>query len=241
MPASISTLPSEPVRTAMLPPEPSNTLILFRRLCVTIGDTAALSLMRLTRPRASAKAWRGVSQPLVAAKAAPPTQHRQKPRRDNRACFEEAMPSSFRSRLRLRLCSALAGRSFTFERTRGLAVIERIAVGGGAADGSHPAKKCRRSKASGASSRCTPATARAVPAYERSIAELGLAWTGTELCLRTNQDTGSAAEQSSRCFFLNRLLFDDLLGPPFENVGPHGRPGSNKKSKREFNGPPLSR
>ena len=82
MPASISTLPSGPVRTATLPPDPSSTLILLRSLWVTIGETAALSLMRLTRPRASANAARGVSHAPVAAKAAPPTQQRQKPRRD---------------------------------------------------------------------------------------------------------------------------------------------------------------
>ena len=71
MPASTSTLPSGPVRTAMFPPEPSSTLILLRSLWVTIGETAALSLMRLTRPRASANAARGVSHPPVAAKAVP--------------------------------------------------------------------------------------------------------------------------------------------------------------------------
>jgi hypothetical protein len=76
MPASMSTLPSGPVRTAMLPPEPSSTLTLLRSLCVTIGATAALSLIRLTRPRASAKASRGVSHPLVAAKVAPAMQQR---------------------------------------------------------------------------------------------------------------------------------------------------------------------
>jgi hypothetical protein len=54
IPASIRTLPSGPVSTAMLPPEPSSTVMLFRSLCVTIGDTAALSLIRLTMPRASA-------------------------------------------------------------------------------------------------------------------------------------------------------------------------------------------
>ena len=58
MPASISTLPSGPVSTAMVPPEPSSTLMLLRSLCVTIGEVAALSLIRLTMPRASAKAWR---------------------------------------------------------------------------------------------------------------------------------------------------------------------------------------
>jgi hypothetical protein len=55
-----------------LPPEPSRTLILFRSLYVLIGDTAALSLIRLTRPRASANASRDMSHPPVTAKAAPP-------------------------------------------------------------------------------------------------------------------------------------------------------------------------
>ena len=44
-----------------------NADIVFRSPCVTIGETAALSLIRLTRPRASAKASRGVSHPPVAA------------------------------------------------------------------------------------------------------------------------------------------------------------------------------
>src|SRR5258706_7766120 len=56
--------------------------MLFGSLCVTMGETAALSLIRLTRPRASANTWRGVSQPLVAADAAPAMQQRQKRRRD---------------------------------------------------------------------------------------------------------------------------------------------------------------
>ena len=55
--------------------------MLLRSLCVAMGDIAALSLMRLTMPRASAKASRGVSHPAVAAKAAPPAQQRQKRRR----------------------------------------------------------------------------------------------------------------------------------------------------------------
>src|ERR1700758_818152 len=38
MPPSMSTLPSGPVRTAMLPPEPSRTLILSRSLWVVICD-----------------------------------------------------------------------------------------------------------------------------------------------------------------------------------------------------------
>jgi hypothetical protein len=50
----------------MFPPEPSSTLMSFRSLCVTMGDTAALSLIRLTSPRASANASRGVSHPPVA-------------------------------------------------------------------------------------------------------------------------------------------------------------------------------
>src|SRR5258706_12681606 len=95
IPASINTFPSDPVRTAILPPEPSSTLILFRSLSVAMGDAAALSLIRLTRPRASAKASRGVSQPLVAAYAALPMQHRQNPRRDRSFSGEELMLSSF--------------------------------------------------------------------------------------------------------------------------------------------------
>ena len=67
IPASTRTLPSEPVDTAMFPPEPSSTQMLFLSLCVTMGDTAALSLIRLTMPRASAHACRGVSHPAVAA------------------------------------------------------------------------------------------------------------------------------------------------------------------------------
>ena len=38
MPASMSTLPSGPVSTAILPPEPSSTLTLLRSLWVTIGE-----------------------------------------------------------------------------------------------------------------------------------------------------------------------------------------------------------
>ena len=39
MPASTSSLPSGPVRTAMFPPEPSSTLTLSRSLWVTIGES----------------------------------------------------------------------------------------------------------------------------------------------------------------------------------------------------------
>ena len=65
----------------MFPPEPSSALMLLRNLCTTIGEVAALSLIRLTRPRASAKAWRGVSAP-VAAKPEEARQQRQKARLD---------------------------------------------------------------------------------------------------------------------------------------------------------------
>ena len=65
----------------MFPPEPSSTLMLLRSLCTTIGEVAALSLIRLTRPRASAKAWRGLS-PRVAAKPPEARQQRQKARLD---------------------------------------------------------------------------------------------------------------------------------------------------------------
>jgi hypothetical protein len=81
MPASTITLPSGPVRTAIFPPEPSSALMLLRSLCTAMGEVAALSLIRLTRPRASAKAWRGLS-PLVAAKPPEATQQRQKARLD---------------------------------------------------------------------------------------------------------------------------------------------------------------
>src|SRR5271165_3405168 len=94
MPASISTLPSLPVSTATVPPEPSSALMLPRSLRVTIGDVAALSLIRLTMPRASAKAWRGVSHAPAAAVAAPPMQHRQKPRLDRKCWFEAVMANS---------------------------------------------------------------------------------------------------------------------------------------------------
>src|SRR4051794_13612967 len=61
------------------PPPLQATIMLLLSLCVTMGDTAALSLIRLTMPRASANTSRGVSHPPVAARAAPPTQQRQKP------------------------------------------------------------------------------------------------------------------------------------------------------------------
>src|SRR6516165_4384776 len=86
IPASMSTFPSGPVRTAILPPEPSSTLTFPRNLYAVTGEEAALSLIRVTSPRASAKAWRGVSQPSVVAKPALVIQQRQKWRRESR-CF----------------------------------------------------------------------------------------------------------------------------------------------------------
>src|SRR5262249_11410493 len=78
IPASTRNFPSGPLRTAILPPEPSSTVRFPRNLYAVTGEDAALSLIRVTNPRASAKAWRGVSQPPVAAKAAPVVQQRQK-------------------------------------------------------------------------------------------------------------------------------------------------------------------
>jgi hypothetical protein len=58
---------------------------LSRSLCATMGETAALSLIRLTIPRASANASRGVSHPFGAANVALATQQRQKCRRESRS------------------------------------------------------------------------------------------------------------------------------------------------------------
>src|SRR5271165_6351303 len=99
----MSTLPSGPVRTPTFPPDPSRTLMLFRSLCVTIGETAALSLMRVTRPRASANASRGVSQPPVAANVVEATQQRQKPRLDmTEECIAVIVPSIVLPRIKSR-------------------------------------------------------------------------------------------------------------------------------------------
>src|SRR6516225_6000894 len=96
IPPSTSTFPSGPVRTAIFPPEPSSALTLPRNLYAVIDEDAALSLIRLTSPRASAKAWRGLSQPPVAAKAAPVMQQRQKWRRESaRFCCEPMGASSW--------------------------------------------------------------------------------------------------------------------------------------------------
>ena len=65
--------------------------MLFRSLCVTMGDAAALSLIKLTRPRASANAWRGVSHPAVPMWVAAPAQQRQKCRRDNKSRLANPM------------------------------------------------------------------------------------------------------------------------------------------------------
>src|SRR5215472_17027483 len=53
MPASTSNFPSEPVRTAILPPEPSGTVTFPRNLYAVTGDAAALSLIRVTSPNAN--------------------------------------------------------------------------------------------------------------------------------------------------------------------------------------------
>jgi hypothetical protein len=84
MPASIRTLPSCPVSTATLPPDPSSTLMLLRSLCTLIGAEAAALRIVSTMLRDSAKTWLGVSHPPEAAKVVAPRQQRQKPRRDRR-------------------------------------------------------------------------------------------------------------------------------------------------------------
>ena len=70
----------------MLPPEPSRTATLPRRRCTAIGAVAAADLISSTMPSALAKAWRGVSQPPVAAATGTDMQHRQKPRREVERC-----------------------------------------------------------------------------------------------------------------------------------------------------------
>jgi len=57
-------------------------LTLSRSLWTLMGALAALSRIRSTMLRASAKAYRGESQPPVAATVVAATQHRQNPRRD---------------------------------------------------------------------------------------------------------------------------------------------------------------
>src|SRR5262245_37267205 len=59
-----------------------------------MGDLAALSRIRSTMLRASAKTWLGVSQPPVAANVAGPRQHRQKPRRESKCRRAKVMVSS---------------------------------------------------------------------------------------------------------------------------------------------------
>jgi hypothetical protein len=62
---------------------------------VTIGETAALSLIRLTMPRASAKASLGVSHPFVAAYVVPAIQQRQNCRRESTWRWGKLMASPF--------------------------------------------------------------------------------------------------------------------------------------------------
>src|SRR6516164_6564251 len=82
IPASMNTLPSAPVSTAMLPPGPSRMLTLPRTLWTLMGALAASSRIRSTTLRASAKACRGESHSPVAATVVAAMQHRQNPRRD---------------------------------------------------------------------------------------------------------------------------------------------------------------
>jgi len=56
MPASTSSLPSGPGRTAMLPPEPIKTLTLPRSFCVVIFAVAA-SIRAWTTMMGSACSW----------------------------------------------------------------------------------------------------------------------------------------------------------------------------------------
>ena len=91
MPASMNSLPSPPVRTAILPPEPSRMLTLPRRLWTVTGVFAAESRIRSTMLRASANACEGLSHPPLEAKPAATAQHMQKPRRE-RVCRPTRAP-----------------------------------------------------------------------------------------------------------------------------------------------------
>src|SRR6516165_7790585 len=95
IPASMKTLPSDPVSTAMFPPDPSKMLTSRRSLCTLIGALAASSRIESTMLRASAKTWLGVSQPPVAANVAEPRQHRQKPRRERKCRCAGVIISSY--------------------------------------------------------------------------------------------------------------------------------------------------
>src|ERR1700748_2817982 len=80
IPASTRSFPSGPVRTAILPPDPSSTLTPPRSLCIVILAVTASARIISTMFFATAYALRGVSHPLPAAKDADATQQRQKPR-----------------------------------------------------------------------------------------------------------------------------------------------------------------
>src|SRR5215475_12873979 len=95
IPASMKTLPSAPVMTAILPPDPSRMLTLSLSLWTLIGALAASSRIRSTMLRASAKACRGESQPPVAATVVAATQHRQNPRRDMMCSLRVAIGFSY--------------------------------------------------------------------------------------------------------------------------------------------------
>src|SRR5262249_7563684 len=95
IPASMKTLPSAPVSTAMFPPDPSKMLTSRRSLCTLIGALAASSRIESTMLRASAKASRGVSQRPVAVKLAEPRQHRQNARRERKCRRAGGIISSY--------------------------------------------------------------------------------------------------------------------------------------------------
>jgi hypothetical protein len=84
------------------------------------GEDAALSLMRVTNPRASAKACRGLSQPPVDANAAPVMQQRQKWRRES----EPVRVPSLRTSRGLRGCNA--PQLSAFQRTPNYFFVDRV-------------------------------------------------------------------------------------------------------------------
>src|SRR5262249_40082495 len=94
IPASMKTLPSAPVSTAMFPPDPSRTLTSRRSLCTLIEALVASSRIKSTMLLALAKTSRGLKQRPPAAKAAERRQHRQKLRRETKRCCAMLTSSS---------------------------------------------------------------------------------------------------------------------------------------------------
>src|SRR4051794_12344627 len=95
-----------------------------------MGDAAALSLIMLTRPRASAKTSLGVSQPPVAETAAPAIQQKQNFRRESAcdwvrfmSCFLLLNSQSSHSVCRLRFRSGLH-RNWEYGRLTKMLVID---------------------------------------------------------------------------------------------------------------------